>query len=549
MAALGTARRRTIGHNASMPDSCMPLRRARSRAHGAVAAVAASLVLAWGSGLAVAQPTAQPTLQPNPRPNPQATVRAAQSAPPASANLRSEGAPPAAAASAPAGAAPAAVPTGALTGAAPTDASQRAFASARERLLQVRTLLRGQDSQASVGSGFLVTEEGHLITNYHVVSQYALRPTQYRLVYATADGRQGALQLLDIDVVHDLALLKVADPAAVAGRGVLSFRPESEPLQRGERIHSLGNPLDVGFAVMSGAYNGLAERSYLPVIFFGGSLSGGMSGGPALDERGRVIGVNVAARRDGEQVSFLVPAPFAEQLLARGAKGTPITEPVYPRIVQQLTAHQESLTQTFLAQPWRASGHARYAIPVPQEKYMRCWGRSTPPDARGLQFERSDCSMDSRIFVGGNQLLGHLVVRHEAYDGRRIGTIRFIDRYSKSFRNEPFGSATRMQSASHCVEDTVQGQQGLPLRAVMCLRAHKKLPGLYDLSLLVATLDGATQGVQGRFDAYGFSFENAQKLAEHYLGGFGVAPKPAGAATRPSPGPGAGASTSPRSQP
>ena len=89
------------------------------------------------------------------------------------------------------------------------DASQRAFASARERLLQVRTLLRGQDSQASVGSGFLVTAEGHLITNYHVVSQYALKPTQYRLVYATADGKQGALQLLDIDVVHDLALLKV----------------------------------------------------------------------------------------------------------------------------------------------------------------------------------------------------------------------------------------------------------------------------------------------------------------------------------------------------
>ena len=406
------------------------------------------------------------------------------------------------------------------------DASQRAFASARERLLQVRTLLRGQDSQASVGSGFLVTAEGHLITNYHVVSQYALKPTQYRLVYATADGKQGALQLLDIDVVHDLALLKVVDLAAVAGRGVLGFRPEAEPLQRGERIHSLGNPLDVGFAVMSGAYNGLAERSYLPVIFFGGSLSGGMSGGPTLDERGRVIGVNVAARRDGEQVSFLVPGHFAEQLLARGAKAAPITEPVYPRIVQQLTEHQQGLTQAFLAQPWRASGQTHYAIPVPRETFMRCWGRSNPPDARGLLFERSDCAMDSRIFIGGNQLLGHLVVRHEAYDGRRIGTVRFIDRYSKSFRNEPFGSATRLQSASHCEEDTVQGQ-GLALRAVLCLRAHKKLPGLYDLSLLVATLDGADRGVHGRFDAFGFSMANVQKLAAHYLEGFGVTAPPA----------------------
>jgi S1-C subfamily serine protease len=440
---------------------------------------------------------------------------------------------PAQAASVPTPTSPAASGAAATAGPVTTDASQRAFASARERLLQVRTLLRGQDSQASVGSGFLVTESGHLITNYHVVSQYALKPSQYRLVYATADGRQGALQLLDIDVVHDLALLRLAEPGALAGRGVLPFRPESEPLQRGERIHSLGNPLDVGFAVMSGAYNGLAERSYLPVIFFGGSLSGGMSGGPTLDERGRVIGVNVAARRDGEQVSFLVPGHFAEQLLARGAKAAPITEPVYPRVVQQLTQHQEGLTQAFLNLPWRASGHAHYAIPVAQERFMRCWGRSNPPDARGLLFERSDCAMDSRIFVGGNQLLGHMVVRHEAYDGRRIGALRFIDRYSRSFRNEPFGTANRLQSASHCEEDTVQGN-GLALRAVMCLRAHKKLPGLYDLSLLVATLDGTTSGVQGRFDAFGFTLPNAQKLAAHYLGGFGVV-KPAAAGPKGAP--------------
>ena len=435
-------------------------------------------------------------------------------------------APPASAASA----AAAPVPVASLP-----DASQRAFASARERLLQVRTLLKGQDSQSSVGSGFLVTDAGHLITNYHVVSQYALKPAQYRLVFSTADGRQGALQLLDIDVVHDLALLKLADPAVLAGRGVLAFRPESEPLQRGERIHSLGNPLDVGFAVMSGAYNGLAERSYLPVIFFGGSLSGGMSGGPTLDERGRVIGVNVAARRDGEQVSFLVPATYAEQLLARGSKATPITEAVYPRLVQQLIGHQEGLTQAFLAQPWRASGHAQYAIPVPQEKFMRCWGRSNPPDTRGLLFERSDCAMDSRIFVAGNTQLGHLVVRHEAYDGRRIGALRYIDRYAKSFHNEPFGATTRQLSAPHCQEDTVQGN-GLPLRAVLCLRAHKKLAGLVDLSLLVATLSSSQHGVQGRFDAYGVTFENAQKLAAHYLSGFGaispIGPKPAPANAR-----------------
>jgi hypothetical protein len=411
--------------------------------------------------------------------------------------------------------------TAAATGADSGDASQRVYARARDKLLQVRTLLRGQDSQASVGSGFLVSESGHLITNYHVVSQYALRPGQFRLTYTSADGRQGALQLLDVDVVHDLALLKLSDPQPLAGRGVLTFRPADEPMQRGERIHALGNPLDVGFAVMGGLFNGRVERNFLPTLFFGGSLSPGMSGGPALDDRGRVIGVNVAARRDGEQVSFLVPASFAEALLLRSRQAPPVDQPMHPRLAKQLLEHQDRLVAAFVAQPWRPAGHPRYRIPVPQEDFMRCWGSSNPAESRGLQFERSDCAMDSRVFVSPSLITGHLAVRHEAYDGRRLGALRFSDRYSRSFRNEQFGHASRQQTGPQCHERYVQGP-GLPLRALMCLRAHKRLAGLHDVSLLVATLDGRDQGAQGRFDAYGVSVANAEKLAQHYLAGFGV---------------------------
>ncbi len=64
------------------------------------------------------------------------------------------------------------------------------------------------------------------------------------------------------------------------------------------------------------------------------------------------------------------------------------------------------------------------------------------------------------------------------------------------------------------------GAPGLPLKAVVCLRAYKKLEGLHDLSVLVATLDGARAGVQGRFDARGVSLASAQRLAQHYLDGY-----------------------------
>ena len=444
---------------------------------------------------------------------------------------------PAVAASAPdtaaAGAAGAAVADTPLTG-----AGQRIYERTRPRLLQVRTLLKTQDSQSSVGSGFLIDDEGHLITNYHVVSQYALQPGRHRLVYATVDGKQGALQLLAFDVVHDLALLKPVEPAALTGRGSVALRPQADALPRGARIYSMGNPLDVGFAVAEGSYNGPVERSFLPTLFFGGSLSAGMSGGPALDEQGRLIGVNVAARRDGEQVSFLVPADFVRALISRGRNAPPITAPAWPEITRQLMQHEAQLTEGFIQQPWRSAGHPIYTIPVPQETWMRCWGRGSPQAARGLQFERSDCEMDSRIFVSGALLTGFITVRHEAYDGSKIGRLRFAQRYSASFGNEFVGGDDRFRTAGQCVERSVAvvakladktanntadksvAPSPLPLKTVICLRAYKKLEGLHDLMVLVATLDGATGGVQGRLDAQGVSLASAQRLAQHYLDGF-----------------------------
>ncbi len=398
--------------------------------------------------------------------------------------------------------------------------AQRVYEDARAQLLQVRTLLKGQDTQASVGSGFLVSDQGHIITNYHVVSQAALQPERYRLVFSTADRTEGPLQLLAFDAIHDLALVKPAAPGAIAGRRPLSFRPRATPMSQGERIYSLGNPLDVGFAVIEGNYNGLVERSFYPTIFFAGSLNPGVSGGPTLDQQGRVMGINVAARTDGEQVSFLVPAAFAEELLERGRTATPLAKPAYPELTSQLTTHQAALSERFLALRWRLAGHPQYAIPLPQEDFMRCWGRSTPADTKGLEFERSDCQMESRVFVSGWLTTGTLTVRHEAYDGRKLGTLRFADRYSDSFENEAFGRRGKDRTAPQCHERYVD-RGGLPLRAVLCMSAYKKLTGLYDVSVLVATVDAARGGVQGRFDAHGVNFDNALKLSAHYLEGFG----------------------------
>ena len=421
--------------------------------------------------------------------------------------------------------APAPAASGAAQPAEVSLSARKVYEQARSQLVQIRTVLKGRASQTSVGSGFFVSRDGHIVTNFHVVAEAALKPERHDLVYVTADGREAPVQILQLDVLHDLALLKAADTdAATTPRSfdALAFRADAKPLAQGERIYSLGNPLDVGFAVTEGTYNGLVRRSFYPQIFFGGALSAGMSGGPALDQQGQVVGINVARRVDGEQVSFLVPANFAVALLARGRDALPIKTAAYATVTAQLMQHQTALTDRFIKQGWKTATHPRYRVPVPVDDFMRCWGSSDPSRTGGLDVERSNCVMDTRIFVG-DYTTGAISVRHESYDGSKLGTLRFAARHSGAFRNEDFTRLrTEYQTRPQCHEDFID-RGGLPLRAVACLREYKKLPGLFDLSILVATLDQNQAGVQGRFDAQGLSFENAQKLAKHYLEAYGWA--------------------------
>ncbi|WP_431258943.1 S1 family peptidase [Roseateles chitinivorans] len=433
---------------------------------------------------------------------------------------------PAIPASAPAIAASQAMPS------APVSASaRRLYDRSRAQLLQVRTLYNG--SQASVGSGFVVSAEGHVITNYHVVSQHALEPERYRLQYQTPEGDGGDIELLDFDARRDLALLRIVrkgdaadpkgDPKQVIARMTatpLVFRKAEQPLAKGERIYSMGNPHDVAFAVVEGTYNGLVERSFDPLIYYSGSINPGMSGGPVLDEDGEIVGINVSTMIFAQQMSFLVPAEHAAALLARSRNATPMKGAAWPRLRQQLMAYQDELSRNFLAQPWRTLTHPRYRFPIPQEEYMRCWGSGSSAEEQGLQMQRTQCRMEHALFINESLQTGYFGVTEEVYDGSKLGAVRFSAIYSASFRNERLGGPDRDRTAPYCKEDFVQQKDGPPLRAVACLRAYRKLEGLFDLTVLVTNVDASTEGALGRFDARGVSFANATKLTRHYLQGF-----------------------------
>lgn len=174
------------------------------------------------------------------------------------------------------------------------------------------------DAHGGSGSGFLLTSDGYALTNSHVVDS---RP---KLRVTTADGDQLDATLVGDDPATDLALLRVSARDLPAGQ-----LGDSDTLRPGQLVVALGNPLGFHSTVTTGvvsaigrAMRGREGRLIENVIQHTAPLNPGNSGGPLLDSRGRVIGVNTALIPMAQGLGFSVPANtarwVADELLAHG---------------------------------------------------------------------------------------------------------------------------------------------------------------------------------------------------------------------------------------
>jgi serine protease Do len=414
---------------------------------------------------------------------------------------------------------PNAAPTGPVSAAA-----EGIYASARPSLLQIRTLIEAAGRQSSIGSGFMVSADGLAITNYHVVAQYVLEPKTYRLEFARPDGAQGALTLLAIDIADDLAVVKLDgadlphldfDPVAVAGN-----------LPRGDRLYAMGNPLDLGFTIVEGTYNGLVERSYDERVHFTGAINPGMSGGPAVTDGGKVAGINVAKRLDGELVSFLVPARKAAALLERARTSAPLAlARARDEIDRQLLAWQSGFYQALDAKGFRATTFGPYQAPESAAPWFNCWARTNAeqtPRPRA-QMDSSSCSSQSSLFVADDIQSGRTELTHAYVRSTDLNAFQFA-----AFLSQYYGSAALTRSWSRkrltqpeCREDFVapiDAATAPVLRAVWCARAYRDFVGLYDVALTTVTQDRGREALVSRLAMQGVSYDNAFVLAKRFMG-------------------------------
>jgi S1-C subfamily serine protease len=246
---------------------------------------------------------------------------------------------------------------------AQTDTSS-IYQATEKSVYQIRVINKQTSKKASIGSGFTVVKNNILATNYHVVSGYVNAPNKYDLEYLAKDGRQGKLEILDLDTTHDLAVLRALDELGPP----LKIAPLPE---KGAHLYSLGNPMDLGFSIVKGVNNGVMKNSEEKNILVSGSLNPGMSGGPTLNEDGNVIGINVAT--SGNEISFLVPAEHLTNILERlNSRDYEAVHNIYDTISQQLVKNSQDKIQDLLDNDWGGTTISGFNVPSELSKTYKC---------------------------------------------------------------------------------------------------------------------------------------------------------------------------------
>ena len=389
-------------------------------------------------------------------------------------------------------------------------ATPEVFSRYADRVVKIQVVETGSAAKATIGSGFFVSGAGHLVTNYHVISSLIHDPDRYRAELIDVTGEVKAVSVMGVDVVHDLAILgSDVRPRAHFSLGGVS-------VAQGNRLYSLGHPEDLGLSIVEGTYNGHLAHTRHPRIHFTGSLNPGMSGGPTIDEDGRVVGINVATA--GNQLSFLVPVERAVALLDQvTAPGGRPPARTLEDVGRQLRDHQDAYLRDMFAGKTKMVELGPYRLITEPAPFFRCWADATRRQELPYEEVRHHCSTDDQLFIAGDQSTGVIDLEHDMISTKRLNAAQFFSLYTSVFANDntPGGEEEHVTSW-RCGTRNVRNAS-LPMRAVLCLRRYRKLGELYDGVLKVAVLGRNDSGLVSTLTMSGVTFDNVDRLARRYL--------------------------------
>ena len=207
------------------------------------------------------------------------------------------------------------------------------------------------DEGRGSGSGSVIDNQGHILTNYHVIEG-----AQIKLNVSLGGGKTYPAEIIGGDPDTDLAVIKITPPAE--GLTVIPFS-DSDKLVVGQKVLAIGNPFGLDKTLTTGVISGLQRpirgRNNRPIegaIQTDASINPGNSGGPLLDKYGKMIGINsqIYSRSGGSVgVGFAIPVNIAKR--------------VVPQLIQFGEVRRPKLGGTFYSVEQLREQGAQFSIP------------------------------------------------------------------------------------------------------------------------------------------------------------------------------------------
>ncbi|MBL8013753.1 MAG: trypsin-like peptidase domain-containing protein [Candidatus Omnitrophica bacterium] len=314
-------------------------------------------------------------------------------------------------------------------------------------------------------------------------------------------------------MIHDLAILKINDDYD----DFLELGDSEFP--KGTKVFSMGNPHDLGMSIVEGTYNGLLEKTMYRKIHFSGSLNGGMSGGPALDNKGHVIGINVATY--GNQLSFLVPVDYLRQLFET-IKDTKdqINDFNWNHVIeQQLTKNQAEVVDGIISSSWESLPMGNAQVPGEMTSLFKCWGDSKEDDNDELyQWTALRCSSQDDIFIAHDLRTGQIIYNYLWITSKGLNPFRFYRVFESSFmQTYQFENAKEEDVENFKCQTSFVKLAGEHFKTILCARPYKKFPLLYDVNLNLASVDEYKKGLLVELVLLGVTKEKSQALVRKFM--------------------------------
>ncbi len=268
--------------------------------------------------------------------------------------------------------------------------------------------------EQNIGSGFIISSDGLIITNKHVVSDTS---AGYKIL--TNDNKKYDVQKIYRDPLNDLAILKIS-PIPPTSLKPLKLG-DSSHLKLGQLVIAIGTPLGeftntVTKGIVSGLGRGITAGSPFEgfvekldnVIQTDAPISPGNSGGPLLNSSGQVIGINTAIAQEGQNIGFAIPVNVVKELIDNFNKQGGTFEKPYIGVRYKMIDKQTAILNDVV--------EGAYIIEVVQD---------SPAEKTGLQDEDIIIEFDGKKIKGDDdQGLAKLILQKKVGDTVQLKALR-----------------------------------------------------------------------------------------------------------------------------